>query len=268
MLEPLTERLLPIVVARASQVMLHPLHWGALELLVLGLFVEFGLEFYRSGVPSLFAWCSKLPVRGKPLDAFERRDRQFVAFSHVAIVVMTFHYLQFLACSPNVIWRIDEMTVANTCIPLPAFFLVYDLFYAPFHRALHHRSIYAYVHKHHHRQVVPTRGNSDAINVHPLEFIMGEYNHIFAVFLVSRFIIPCHTVACVLFLVIGAHDTHHVIPNSNYGQYIMFWDFLMGTFKHHPRDKEDMVDVDWKRIGAVGEGQAMLGKEKPKIERR
>ena len=79
--------------------------------------------------------------------------------------------------------------MANTCIALPAFFVVYDFFYAPFHRALHHRSVYAYVHKHHHRQVVPTRGNTDAINVHPFEFIMGEYNHVLAIFLVSRYML-------------------------------------------------------------------------------
>ena len=157
------------------------------------------------------------------------------------------------------------MTLTNTCLALPAFFVVYDAFYAPFHRALHHRWVYAYVHKHHHRQVVPTRGNTDAINVHPFEFLLGEYNHILAIYLVSRFVCPIHAIACVLFLVVGgtlatlnhtrldcsfltipflgvpifavrAHDTHHAIPNTNYGQYIMFWDWVMGTFKPHPQD--------------------------------
>ena len=85
-----------------------------------------------------------------------------------------FHYLQYMASSPHVLWRPEQITVRNTLLPLPLFFIVYDAFYAPFHRALHHRSIYAYVHKHHHRQVVPTRGNTDAINVHPFEFLVGE----------------------------------------------------------------------------------------------
>ena len=70
-----------------------------------------------------------------------------------------------MARSPHVLWRLEQISVRNTLLPLPLFFIVYDAFYAPFHRALHHRSIYAYVHKHHHRQVVPTRGNTDAINV-------------------------------------------------------------------------------------------------------
>ena len=161
-----------------------------------------------------------------------------------------------------------QISFANTWLALAAFFVVYDFFYAPFHRALHHRLVYAYVHKHHHRQVVPTRGNTDAINVHPFEFILGEYNHVLAVYLVSRFVMPIHAVACVLFLVAGgclatlnhtrldcswltlpfttvpvfavrAHDTHHAAFNYNYGQYIMLWDHVMGTYKAHPQDPQD-----------------------------
>ena len=36
---------------------------------------------------------------------------------------------------------------------------------------------------------------------------------------------------------VRAHDTHHAIPNSNYGQYLMLWDYVMGTYRPHPRDK-------------------------------
>lgn len=163
-------------------------------------------------------------------------------------------------CAP-----LAQISFANTCLALPAFFVAYDAFYAPFHRALHHRSIYAYVHKHHHRQVVPTRGNTDAINVHPFEFLVGEYNHVLAIFLVSRYVTDVHALTCILFLIVGgtlatlnhtrldvgaihlpftkvpifgvrAHDTHHAIPNTNFGQYIMLWDYVMGTFRLHPQD--------------------------------
>jgi len=253
------------MIARASHSVMHPLDWGVLELAVLGVLTQVGLEFYRHGVPQVFASWTHLPARGKPLDVLARRDRQFIACSQIAIVVMTFHYLQYMASSPFVPWRLDQLSVANTCAALPLLFVVYDAFYAPFHRALHHKSVYAYVHKHHHRQVVPTRGNTDAINVHPFEFIMGEYNHVLALFLVSRYCVTVHAITCVLFLVIGgtlatlnhtrldfsllrlpftnipifgvrAHDTHHAIPNSNYGQYIMLWDYVMGTFRLHPQD--------------------------------
>lgn len=90
------------------------------------------------------------------------------------------------------------------------------------------------------------------------------YNHVLAIFLTSRFLFPVHAIACFLFIVIGGavatlnhtrldisalyvpftsipvfavrvHDTHHAIPNTNYRQYIMLWDWVMGTFKPHPK---------------------------------
>lgn len=92
----------------------------------------------------------------------------------------------------------EKMDVYNTALALPALFVVYDLFYQAFHRALHHRSVYALVHKHHHRQKAPSRGSSDAVNVHPFEFLSGEYNHILAVA-----IVPCHITTVLVFIIIG-----------------------------------------------------------------
>ena len=267
----LMERVLPLVIARASHSVLHPEAWGLVELLLMGAVTQIGLELFRHGVPFAFRSWPKLPARGKHLDEFASIDRQFIVFSQLAIVVMTFHYLQFMLTSPNVLWKLEELTVANVCVALPLFFVIYDAFYAPFHRALHHHRVYAFVHKHHHRQVVPTRGNTDAINVHPFEFIMGEYNHVLAVYLVSRFVLPVHALSCVLFLVFGgalatlnhtrldcnflripftnvpifavrAHDTHHAVPNSNYGQYTMLWDYAMGTYRAHPQDLQVSKD--------------------------
>lgn len=261
----LWDRVVPLMIARASHAMLHPQEWGVVELLVLGLGTQIGLEFYRHGVPRVFSTWEQLPARAKHLDVLAQHDRQYIAVSQVLIVIMTFHYLQFMAGSPNVLWKLDQASLANCLLPLPAFFVTYDAFYAPFHRALHHGSVYGYVHKHHHRQAVPTRGNTDAINVHPFEFLCGEYMHVLSIFLVSKFLMNVHAIACVLFLVLGgclatlnhtrldcaflrvpftdvpifgvrAHDTHHAIPNTNYGQYIMLWDWVMGTFRLHPQD--------------------------------
>merc|ERR1712046_262759 len=89
-------------------------------------------------------------------------------------------------------------SVRNTVGSLVALFVVYDFFYSWLHRILHVKAIYKYVHKHHHRQIAPTRGNIDAINVHPLEFVMGEYLHLLAVWLV-----PCHAITVLLFIVMG-----------------------------------------------------------------
>ena len=110
------------------------------------------------------------------------------------------------------------------------------------------RSIYALVHKHHHRQAAPSRGNYDAMNVHPFEYLSGEYLHLLCVFL-----IPCHIYAVVLFVAVSglfaslnhtrhdvsisgiyavkAHDLHHHMYLYNYGQYTMFWDIAFGSFR-------------------------------------
>ena len=121
------------------------------------------------------------------------------------------------------------------------------------------RSIYKLVHKHHHRQHAPSRGNTDAINVHPFEFIVGEYLHLVAVALTGyglqrAFGGTLHVAAVLAFIVAGgvcaslnhtrldvrlaggalyevrAHDVHHRMPKKNFGQYTMAWDRLLGTF--------------------------------------
>ena len=110
-----------------------------------------------------------------------------------------------------------------------------------------------HIHKHHHRQKAPERGNIDAINVHPFEFAVGEYLHLLTVYL-----IPCHIYTVVFFVAIRGilaslnhtrydvnipyifsvkvHDVHHRIPESNYGQYTMFWDKLFGSYRDYNDD--------------------------------
>ena len=136
-------------------------------------------------------------------------------------------------------------------------FVVYDFFYTLLHGFLHVKGVYALVHKHHHHQKAPSRANVDAINVHPIEFFLGEYTHLWALYLTSKFLMPVHVGTSILFLAMGgflaglnhtrhdvvlrlggwtifdskAHDVHHRIPQSNYGQYIMLWDHLFGFYR-------------------------------------
>jgi sterol desaturase/sphingolipid hydroxylase (fatty acid hydroxylase superfamily) len=106
----------------------------------------------------------------------------------------------------------------------------------------------------------PSRGQHDAINVHPFEFFVGEYNHIFAVFVVSR-VAPVNVFVAVGFVLIGAvlaslnhtrfdvrfpvaqfvfqsryHDIHHWYPKANFCQYIVLWDYLFGWFLPYPQE--------------------------------
>jgi sterol desaturase/sphingolipid hydroxylase (fatty acid hydroxylase superfamily) len=117
--------------------------------------------------------------------------------------------------------------------------------------------VYQYVHKHHHRQGAPSRGNHDAINVHPLEFGLGEYMQLGALAAIPQL----HVWTAAAFVVCNGllstlshtrhdldfkwlygtvdHQTHHNLLTCNYGQYIMLWDSLMGTYRH--RDTLDTL---------------------------
>ena len=224
-----------------------------------------------------------IPVRGKHLDELRRIDYYCIAFSKANIAPFTYFYLRYCysMVDPDVmIWSFNasSFTVTNTLVPLGALFLLFDVFYGIFHFILHLQCLYPYIHKHHHIQKAPSRANVDAVNVHPIEFIGGEYTHLFVLYLYTKVLCcPVHIITAMLFLVIGgilaginhtrfdftiaipvpniskfltmerqsatdhilywtlydskAHDVHHRIPQSNYGQYFMLWDYLMGSYR-------------------------------------
>ena len=167
--------------------------------------------------------------------------------------------LRYALSEPNLLWMPHQLSLTTVLLPLPALFLVFDFFYTSLHWALHIKAIYGFIHKHHHTQKAPSRANEDAINVHPIEYVLGEYNHLWSLFLCCRvFHMQIHALAILLFLAIGgilagwnhtrydivlsilgytiydskAHDVHHRIPQSNYGQYTMFWDHVFGTYRY------------------------------------
>lgn len=170
-------------------------------------------------------------------------------------------YLRYAYYAPNVSWQLEDCGFANAVLTIPLLFIVYDFFYTILHGGLHIKGIYGLIHKHHHHQKAPSRGNTDAINVHPIEYILGEFNHLFALYLVSTYCCRVHIVAVLAFVIIGgflasfnhtrddlvffgglydskAHDVHHRIPQSNYGQYTMFWDKVIRTYRpYNPKDR-------------------------------
>lgn len=220
-----------------------------------------GLEILSRIIPLLFGSANQIPVKGKHLDKFETVDKAFITFNKILTIVFVYHVIWVVGRTSTVTWEMHDITIFNTAGSLICFYLFYDLLYMSFHRMLHWRSLYPLVHKHHHRQKAPSRGNPDAINVHPFEFLVGEYLH-----LLTIYVIPCHITAVVVFILAGessllvesfsayfttlssaggifaslnhtrfdinipgvysvkVHDVHHRLPESNYGQYTMFWD--------------------------------------------
>lgn len=201
----------------------------------------------------------KINAGGPVLEKLSTTDKAFIVFNKLSTTVFTYNMVQVAYLRSHVAWDLADLSLLNTVGSLVAFFVFYDFFYTLFHWALHIPAFYPLVHKHHHRQIVPFRGNLDAVNVHPFEFIVGEYLHIVAVYF-----IPCHVVTVALFVIIGGvlaslnhtrfdaclsavyqvryHDLHHRLPRVNYGQYIMLWDRAFGTFQ--PYSKLDVKSTD------------------------
>lgn len=106
------------------------------------------------------------------------QPRAGITFSRCLTLLFVYHLLSYCyntgAATGQVVWEPESATALNTVGSVVALFVVYDFFYTPFHLALHHPSVYWLVHKHHHRQKAPSRGNTDGINVHPFEFFTGE----------------------------------------------------------------------------------------------
>lgn len=215
------------------------------------------------------AWVSakRIPVRGKHLDDFGPTDRLFIALSKAQTGPFVYLLLRYCFYEPNVLWRMEDASLWTVLLPLPVIFLVYDFFYTLLHWFLHVKAVYPLVHKHHHHQKAPSRATDDAVNVHPVEYTLGEYNHMLALFLCCRCLgLRVHIVTVVCFLAVGgvlagwnhtrfdiewtvlggtltiydskAHDVHHRIPQCNYGQYTMFWDYVFGTYRRYdPADR-------------------------------
>jgi sterol desaturase/sphingolipid hydroxylase (fatty acid hydroxylase superfamily) len=240
-------------------------------------------------------WCSmdQIPVRGKHLDVLRPMDICCIAFSKANTAPFTYIYLRYCYFSENVLWDIHScLSVASlmqhVVVPLMVLFLFFDFTYSIFHGILHIPWIYPYIHKHHHIQKAPSRANVDAVNVHPVEFLGGEYNHLLVLYVYTSVLQQrVHCITTLLFLVVGgllaginhtrydvtisipipnilslyqecfappakpfpsqrtrsllyfwtvydskSHDVHHRIPQSNYGQYLMIWDFLLGTYRY------------------------------------
>eukprot|EP01064_Diplonema_japonicum_P026495 TRINITY_DN37936_c0_g1_i1.p1 TRINITY_DN37936_c0_g1~~TRINITY_DN37936_c0_g1_i1.p1 ORF type:complete len:255 (+),score=11.62 TRINITY_DN37936_c0_g1_i1:74-838(+) len=223
--------------------------WWAV--LVIGVYS--GFWGYVVSPPVIHHKGARLPEGKFAKHEMDSYDRWCVMVNKFITVIFTYHTGQWawVACE----WNINEFALFISIAQLISLFIIYEFFYYMFHRGLHHPSVYPVIHKHHHQQHSPFRGNTDAINTHPFEFIVGNYDHLFSLYLVSKVLFPLNILTVVAFIVIGgyaaslnhtrfaaevtehlfsvsAHDVHHRVDvNTNYGQYIMLWDVIFGTYK-------------------------------------
>lgn len=248
-----------------------PKHWSTMDKVLFMALIMLALELLNFICNNLGDWINakRIPVRGKHLDDLSPRDKLFIGISKAQTGPFLYILLRYCFHESNVLWTFGDgnFSFKTVLLPIPVLFIVYDFFYTLLHGFLHLQAVYPVIHKHHHTQKAPSRATDDAVNVHPVEFTLGEYNHLWTIFLCCRvFNLRMHILAPLLFLAIGgvlaglnhtrfdlsftlfgvtvfdskAHDVHHRIPQSNYGQYTMFWDYLFGSYR--PYDPSDRVN--------------------------
>uniref|UniRef100_A0A7R9W2V0 Fatty acid hydroxylase domain-containing protein n=1 Tax=Pseudictyota dubia TaxID=2749911 RepID=A0A7R9W2V0_9STRA len=277
------------IVQLKDRIMEGPDGLEVMDLVLLGTISVLALELLNFLVKRSGYWfhAKFIPVRGKHLDELSSKDNLFIGLNKLATAPFVYFMVRYMFYEPNSSWAPRNITWMNTLLPLPIIFVAYDFFYTLLHWALHIKAIYGYIHKHHHHQKAPSRANVDAVNVHPIEYFLGEYNHIFACFLYCRVMgMELHIAAIVLFLVIGGtlaglnhtrfdcvvklwgatiydskhHDVHHRIPQSNYGQYIMLWDRIFGSFRDY--DPNDRINPKAQLDQATGKSIEYMNRKK------
>jgi len=191
------------------------------------------------------------PIKQRPLDW---KDYTYLSCNAVIETVFISHLLRRMWFSPFVGRHPGELGLLNGPVALGLLIIFNDMFYAPAHRALHWPVLYRWIHKHHHRVLYPERADVDARNEHPLEQIIAMVLWWMAMLLVTSLVgmhagmILAHLlvmVACASFnhiscdlklkflrinFEVRAHEMHHRRPDKNFGQLIMLFDHLMGTY--------------------------------------
>ena len=130
--------------------------------------------------------------------------------------------------------------------------LVDDILFYAFHRALHTKVLYKYIHKIHHEYTVPI--SISAANTHPFEFVLVSVSVFAGPVLLSSHI---HTASVLTWFGVkiiagledhcgyefswspynlqpcdsGYHAYHHLCNMGNYAAYFQIWDSMMGTNK-------------------------------------
>jgi len=172
-------------------------------------------------------------------------------FTHCLII----SHLAATILRSNVERSLGSFNIINGPVAFVAAMLLNDFLYWCGHGAMHMKSFYPYVHKQHHRQFVPFRGSLDALNIHPLEELIGAGVFGTSLRIVTEVVGLHGGTAWVAFTYwsifnilnhfdresslrlplpfpsgVSDHQMHHRIPRCNYCTLTMFWDRLFGTY--------------------------------------
>lgn len=158
--------------------------------------------------------------------------------------------------------RYDEYGILYLILSVPLFLVFTDTLIYWVHRLEHHPSIYKYVHKPHHRWIVPTPFASHAF--HPLDgYAQSLPYHIFpCVFPMHKLLflgmfgfvnlwsimihdsdMICNTGFERVINGPAHHTLHHLYFTCNYGQYFTTCDRLAGSFREPAREDDPLLEA-------------------------
>jgi sterol desaturase/sphingolipid hydroxylase (fatty acid hydroxylase superfamily) len=234
-------------------VMLHNvIHLGAN--LVYWVFYHFEFPFIERYKSNGLEWPWKEDPEGWP--SLARKSIAVLIFNSNVMVVAVYSLLDYFELNERHSTSVEDLPTSVTlALTITFFMLVEDFFFYWFHRLLHWRVIYPYIHKIHH-----THSSTVGIAAeysHPIEFIfsnmlptsagpaiLGPNVHLITVWawFVIRFaetldghcgyefswspfrLIPFSGSA-------EYHDFHHAANIGNYGSFFSIWDSVFGTNK-------------------------------------
>ncbi|KAF2657411.1 hypothetical protein K491DRAFT_326410 [Lophiostoma macrostomum CBS 122681] len=137
-------------------------------------------------------------------------------------------------------------------IQFPFFIAFTDFFIYWIHRLEHHPRVYKYLHKPHHKWIMPTPfashafhpmdGYAQSIPYHafPFLFPLQKFAYVFLFIFINVWTVLIHDGEYVADnpIINGAacHTMHHLYFNYNYGQFTTLWDRLGGSYRK-PNDE-------------------------------
>nr|GAT50125.1 fatty acid hydroxylase [Mycena chlorophos] len=184
------------------------------------------------------------------------------AFPAIALLMMPWFVAEVRGYS-RIYADVEEYGWAYLVLSAPLFLLFTDYCIYWIHRWLHLPSVYKYIHKPHHRWLIPTPWASHAF--HPLDgYLQGVPYHLFV------FIFPIHRVLyLVLFLLVNVwaifihdsdmvtghpleniingpahHTLHHLYFTCNYGQYFTWADRVGNSYRKPEKSLDPLLQVD------------------------
>ncbi|RAH43738.1 sterol desaturase family protein [Aspergillus brunneoviolaceus CBS 621.78] len=171
----------------------------------------------------------------------------------MSILTVPFFLLEIRGWSKLYDFASQEPFPGYSYLQYPLFIFFTDTGIYWIHRWEHHPSVYRFLHKKHHKWVVPTPYASYAFNpfdgwaqslpyhIFPMLFPLQKCAYLGLFVFVTMWTLAIHDAECLSRSAVingpECHTLHHLYFNYNYGQFTTFWDRLGGTYRKAKGDE-------------------------------